>query len=42
MEYRGNREHLDDWVERRSDAQIEEYRSEKNVTSIDGLPALDV
>jgi hypothetical protein len=42
MEYRGNRKHLDDWVEKRSDAQIEEYRSGRNVTSIDGLPALDV
>ncbi|MGI9529105.1 MAG: pyridoxamine 5'-phosphate oxidase family protein [Acidimicrobiia bacterium] len=42
MEFTGERTRLDSWVDNRSDADIEAYWIEKNTTSIDGLPALDV
>lgn len=41
MKYLGQRTHLDTWVDKRSDDDIETYQAEKNATSIDGLPALD-
>jgi len=42
MEFTGDRTRLDAWVEKRSDADIAAYWAEKNATSIDGLPALDI
>ena len=32
---------LDEWCERRSPAQLDDYRAQNNSFSIDGLPALD-
>ena len=38
MEYRGERELLDRWAERKGQPGIEAYWQEKNTASIDGLP----
>lgn len=32
---------LDEWAERKTPAELDAYRAEKNVRSLDGLPALD-
>lgn len=40
MELSGERDLLDDWSGRRSDAELDMYRAENNAVSIDGLPAL--
>ena len=36
--YVGERDHLTRWAETKGDAALEQYRCEKNSTSIDGLP----
>lgn len=41
MSYDGERERLDEWVAGRTDDEIAEYWATTNVTSIDGLPAID-
>jgi hypothetical protein len=38
FEYIGERDTLRRWAEQKGDARLEEYRREKNVRSIDGLP----
>jgi Pyridoxamine 5'-phosphate oxidase len=40
--YRGRRDTLDQWVEAKGTAGLEEYRKTKNAQSIDGLPALGI
>ena len=42
MEYRSERETLQQWARRKDDAELAGYWAEKNTESIDGLPALDV
>lgn len=41
MDYREERPTLQQWAERKGDDGLAEYWAEKNVESIDGLPALD-
>lgn len=41
MDYREERPTLQQWAERKGDDALAEYWDEKNVESIDGLPALD-
>lgn len=41
MDYREDRPTLQQWAERKGDDGLREYWEEKNVVSIDGLPALD-
>ena len=38
MDYRGQRDQLPRWAERKGPAGLERYREEKNARSIDGLP----
>lgn len=38
MDYRGQRDQLPRWAERKGEAGLERYREEKNARSIDGLP----
>lgn len=40
LAYQGERETLLDWAERRGPEGIEDYWAQKNVVSIDGLPAV--
>jgi hypothetical protein len=40
MSYQGERGQLADWVNRKTEAQLTEYRMTKNARSIDGLPGL--
>ena len=40
MELTAERDVLDRWVEKKTAAELAAYRAEKNVVSIDGLPAL--
>jgi hypothetical protein len=40
MALEGERPLLDEWSERKSPSALEDYRTEKNARSIDGLPAL--
>ncbi|MGI9022176.1 MAG: pyridoxamine 5'-phosphate oxidase family protein [Acidimicrobiales bacterium] len=40
MEFTAERSRLDEWAQRRGPEGLEEYRSEKNATSLDGLPGL--
>ena len=40
MEYVGDRDLLTRWAQRKSDEDLQEYRSTRNARSIDGLPAL--
>ncbi len=40
MDYRGDREMLPQWAARKGEAGLDDYRREKNATSIDGLPGL--
>jgi len=42
MDFVEDRSRLGAWVDHRSDDEIAAYWAEKNATSIDGLPALDV
>lgn len=42
MDFVEDRSRLGAWVDHRSDAEIATYWAERNTTSIDGLPALDV
>jgi hypothetical protein len=42
MELKRERDVLDRWAEKKSAAELEAYRAEKNEVSIDGLPALPV
>jgi hypothetical protein len=37
-EYTGDRDHAHKWAERKGAAGLEEYKKEKNLVSIDGLP----
>ena len=39
-EYRGEREQLVEWAERKGPEGVERYQQEKNAESIDGLPGL--
>lgn len=39
-DYVGDRDLLDNWTSRKSDAALATYRREKNLVSVDGLPAL--
>lgn len=41
MRYEGERPTLIEWAERRGDDGLVEYWAEKNVQTIDGIPALD-
>ena len=41
MDHRSDRPTLHQWAERKGDDGLREYWADKNVTSIDGLPALD-
>ena len=41
MEYLGDRDLLTRWAQRKSDEDLQEYRSTRNARSIDGLPALN-
>ena len=40
MSYAGERGQLADWVTRKTEEQLAEYRATKNARSIDGLPGL--
>lgn len=40
FDYRGDRELLEQWAERKNDADLDEYHRTRNAESIDGLPAL--
>ena len=40
LDFRGDRPQLVAWTERKSDAEIAEYRRTKNARSLDGLPGL--
>lgn len=40
MDSAGERSRLEEWAASRSDDELDEYRTNKNSTSIDGLPAL--
>jgi len=40
LSYEGERDQLTTWADRRGPAGLVEYREEKNVVSIDGLPGL--
>ena len=42
MSYRADRTRLAEWAEQKSDQDLEAYRRQKNATSIDGLPGLDL
>jgi hypothetical protein len=42
LDYREDRPTLQQWAARKGDDALAEYWGEKNVVSIDGLPALDV
>ena len=41
MELKQERDVLDRWAEKKSAAELAEYRADKNAVSIDGLPALE-
>ena len=38
FDYKGERDSLKRWTEQRSDSELEAYRRQKNMTSMDGLP----
>jgi hypothetical protein len=40
MSYQGERGQLADWVNRKTEEELAEYRAKKNAVSIDGLPGL--
>lgn len=39
-EYRGQRDQLTAWAEKKGEAGVREYRGKKNASSLDGLPGL--
>ncbi|MGV1037148.1 MAG: pyridoxamine 5'-phosphate oxidase family protein [Candidatus Nanopelagicales bacterium] len=39
-EYQGDRQLLDEWAGRKSEAELDAYRATKNAASIDGLPSI--
>lgn len=41
MDFRENRETLDKWALSKGEQGLKEYRAQKNVRSVDGLPAFD-
>lgn len=41
MQHVGDRDLMEKWAERKSDADLAAYTRKKNLTSIDGLPAMD-
>jgi hypothetical protein len=41
FDYQEHRDSLDQWAAAKGTIKLKEYRQERNVTSIDGLPALD-
>jgi hypothetical protein len=41
MNYEGERGQLADWVNRKTEDELAEYRATKNARSIDGLPGLE-
>lgn len=41
-EFKSERDSLRNWCEKKSDEELLEYRIERNATSLDGLPGLDV
>lgn len=41
-EFRGNRESLGNWVGKKSEQEMIDYRIERNATSLDGLPGLEI
>jgi hypothetical protein len=41
MTYQGERGQLADWVNRKTEEELAEYRAKKNAVSIDGLPGLE-
>lgn len=41
-EFRGDRESLRNWVEQKTQEELLDYRIERNATSLDGLPGLEV
>jgi hypothetical protein len=41
FQYQGPRDALDQWASTKGEVKLKEYRRQKNVQSIDGLPALD-
>ncbi|HAI10103.1 MAG TPA: pyridoxamine 5'-phosphate oxidase [Phycisphaerales bacterium] len=41
-EYQGQRTKLTDWAVKKGPAGVADYQAKKNVTSLDGLPALDI
>ena len=38
-EYTGDRDHAFKWAEKKGEDGLEEYKKEKNMVSMDGLPA---
>ncbi|MEM8712070.1 MAG: pyridoxamine 5'-phosphate oxidase family protein [Planctomycetota bacterium] len=42
MEFQGERSILDGWAEQKGESGVRAYWAEKNVSSIDGLPAIDL
>ncbi|MCC7044924.1 MAG: pyridoxamine 5'-phosphate oxidase family protein [Acidobacteria bacterium] len=40
-EYKGQRTQLTDWADRKGEAALRAYQTQKNARSIDGLPAVD-
>ncbi len=42
MDFVENRKVLDDWVDAKSDEEVRAYWEEKNLQSIDGLPAVEL
>lgn len=41
-EFRGDRDSLANWVNKKSEQEMVDYRIERNATSLDGLPGLDI
>lgn len=41
MEFKGERRRLDEWVQKKGDTGLKQYRLDKNRVSIDGLPGLE-
>ena len=40
FQYQGERDSLTNWVKQKTEAELEQYRREKNLSSLDGLPGL--
>jgi hypothetical protein len=40
FDFRGHRDQLQSWADKKGDAGLHEYRAKKNATSLDGLPGL--